>query len=113
VATEIGRGTAALALAAISALLIGCGLGQRLVEARSGGLADRCADFMTDAFPSADIRITKREAANAGIDTIVAHVEGTRKDVPQDVPLARDLAVECRFTDNVLTGFRWTAGPLH
>jgi hypothetical protein len=25
----------------------------------------------------------------------------------------RDLAVECRFDENVLTGFRWTAGPTH
>jgi hypothetical protein len=26
--------------------------------------------------------------------------------------VARDVAVECRFEDNILTGFRWTAGPL-
>jgi hypothetical protein len=27
--------------------------------------------------------------------------------------LTRDLAVECQFDNNILTGFRWTAGPLH
>ena len=78
----------------------------------SGGMADRCADIMQQAYPGVDIDITKREAAATGITTIVAHVEGVRSDIPPNGPLPRNLAVECRFDDSILTGFRWTAGPL-
>jgi hypothetical protein len=75
------------------------------------GLAERCADVMQRAYPSATIEITKSEAAAITLTTIVARVEGLRTDMPPDAPLRRDLAVECRFDENVLTGFRWTAGP--
>jgi hypothetical protein len=34
-----------------------------------------------------------------------------RTDLASDQPLAQNLAVECRFDENILTGFRWTAGP--
>lgn len=115
-AVETGRRAAVLTLVTLCAPLLGCNLGHRVnkvVETMSGGLSDRCADFMQAAFPGAEIRFTKRDAAGTGIDTIVAHVEGVRKNLPKEVPLASDLAVECQFTDNVLTGFRWTAGPLH
>jgi hypothetical protein len=78
----------------------------------SGGMADRCADIMQQAYPGVDIDITKREAAATSITTIVAHVEGVRSDMPLHGPLPRNLAVECRFDDSILTGFRWTAGPL-
>jgi hypothetical protein len=78
----------------------------------SGGMADRCADIMQRAYPGADIDITKREAAATSITTIVAHVEGVRSDIPPHGPLPRKLAVECRFDDSILTGFRWTTGPL-
>ncbi|HZT88249.1 MAG TPA: hypothetical protein VFA12_09780 [Stellaceae bacterium] len=105
-----------MALLAGCGVLAGCGFGQRLhrtVESVSGGMADRCAEFMRAAFPSAELRVTKSEAADADIHTIVAHVEAVRRNLPPNVPLVHDLAVECRFTDSILTGFRWTAGPLH
>ena len=110
---ERRRGASLFGVAAVCTALIGCGVGRHFVERHSGGLADRCADYMAAAFPSADIRVTKREAADAGIDTIVANVEGVRRDLQKNSVLAHDLAVECRFTDDVLTGFRWTKGPLH
>ncbi len=75
-------------------------------------MADRCADIMQRAFPDADIDITKREATAASLTTIVAHVEGVRSNLPPHGPLTRNLAVECRFDNSILTGFRWTAGPL-
>ncbi|HKM73409.1 MAG TPA: hypothetical protein VKG22_03270 [Stellaceae bacterium] len=77
------------------------------------GLAGRCADIMQRAFPSATIEIGKSEASATGLTTIVARVDGVRSDLPPDAPLLHELAVECRFDDNILTGFRWTAGPLH
>lgn len=77
------------------------------------GLAGRCADIMQRAFPSATIEIGKSEASATGLTTIIARVEGVRSDMPPEGPLAHDLAVECRFDDDILTGFRWTAGPLH
>jgi hypothetical protein len=87
-------------------LVAGCGL------VPSGGMADRCADIMKAAYPGLDIDITKRTAAATSITTIIAHVEGVRSDLPPNGPLPRNLAVECRFDDSILTGFRWTAGPL-
>ena len=77
------------------------------------GLAGRCADIMQRAFPSASIDIGKSEASATGLTSIVARVEGVRSDIPPEGPLTRDLAVECQFDNNILTGFRWTAGPLH
>jgi hypothetical protein len=78
---------------------------------RDLGLAERCADVMRRAYPSADIEITKSEAAATSLTRIVARVEGTRTDLPPDAPLRRDLGVECGFDENVLTEFHWTAGP--
>jgi hypothetical protein len=75
-----------------------------------GGLAERCAGLMQQADPSADIDITKRVAAATSSTTIVAHVEGERTNLPPNAPVARHLAVECTFDNDVLTGFRWTAG---
>jgi hypothetical protein len=92
-------------LAALCLLAAGCSF------PRATGLADRCVEFMRRAYPSAAIEITKSEAAATTLTTIVAQVEGMRTDTPPDGPLPRDLAVECRFDENVLTGFRWTAGP--
>ena len=69
------------------------------------------ADLMQRAYPSARIEITKSDAAATSLTTIIAHVEGARSDVPPDGPSARDLAAECRFDENILTGFHWTAGP--
>jgi hypothetical protein len=93
--------------AALCCVAAGCGI------PRDVGLAERCADTMRQAFPSAAIDITKTEASATSLTTIVAKAEGVRTDVPADVPLQRDLAVECRFDENVLTGFRWTSGPTH
>lgn len=101
------RALAAVTLGLLGGLAGGCGL------APTGGMAERCADVMERADPGAKIDITKREAAATALTTIVAKVEGVRKDLPAGGPLPRDLAVECRFDDGILTGFRWTKGPLH
>ena len=76
-------------------------------------MAERCADIMRRAYPSAAIDITKTEAAATSLTTIVATAEGVRTDVPPGAPPPQNLAVECRFDENILTGFRWTAGPTH
>jgi hypothetical protein len=102
---RLRRGLAVAVLATLCGFAAGC---QAIMP---GGLSDRCADFMQRAYPDADIDITKREAAATGINAIVANVAGVRKDMPPDGPLPRDLAVECRFDGNILTGFKWTAGP--
>ena len=68
---------------------------------------------MRRAYPSAAIDITKTEASATSLTTIVANAEGVRTDVPPGAPAPPDLAVECRFDENILTGFRWTAGPTH
>ncbi len=100
-------GPAAFVLGLVCCLGSGCGV------SRDIGLAGRCADIMQRAFPGANIEIGKSEASATGLTTIVAHVEGVRSDMPPEGPLARNLAVECRFDENILTGFRWAAGPLH
>jgi hypothetical protein len=69
--------------------------------------------MMQRAYPSAAIDITKSEASATSLTTIVAKAEGVRTDAPAGAPLPRDLAVECRFDENILTGFRWTTGPTH
>jgi len=99
------QGSAAFILAVVSTLAAGCGIPHDI------GLAERCADLMQSAYPSAQIEITKSDAAATSLTTIIAHVEGARSDVPPDGPSARDLAAECRFDENILTGFHWTAGP--
>jgi hypothetical protein len=91
--------------AALCSIAAGCGI------PRDVGLAERCADLMRRAYPSAAIDITKSEASATSLTTIVAKAEGVRTDLPADAPLLRDLAVECRFDENILTQFRWTAGP--
>jgi hypothetical protein len=95
-------GVAALALG-------GCGL-------RETSLSDRCGEVMQDAFPSGKIKVTKAEVtadpAGTSVTSMVAAVNGVRSEVAEGNVLARDVAVECRFEDNILTGFRWTAGPL-
>ncbi len=68
---------------------------------------------MRRAYPSAAIDIIKTEATATNLTTIVANAEGVRIDVPPGAPVSHDLAVECRFDENILTGFRWTAGPTH
>ena len=96
-----------LGLAAL--VLAGCGL-------QEASLSDRCGEMMQDAFPGGGIKVTKVEVtpdpAGASVGSMVAAVGGVRKNVAEGNVLARDVAVECRFEDNILTGFRWTAGPL-
>jgi hypothetical protein len=79
--------------------------------APAGGLAERCAGLMRQAYPEADIDITKRVAVAKSLTTVVATVEGERTHLPPNATIARHLAVECTFDNDVLTGFRWTAGP--
>jgi len=98
---------AALCFGVVCCLCTGCGVTHDV------GLAGRCADIMLRAFPSANIEFGKSEASATALTTIIAHVEGVRTDMPLEGPLTRDLAVECQFDNNILTGFRWTAGPLH
>ena len=105
---SIRLGSAVCVLGLVCCLGTGCGSIPHDV-----GLAERCADIMQRAFPSAMIEIGKSEASATGLTTIIARVEGIRSDIPPEGPLRRDLAVECQFDNNILTGFRWTAGPLH
>ncbi len=87
----------------------GCGL-------REASLGDRCADAMKEAFPGSGIKVTNthvtQDSAGASLTAMIARVEGVRPDVSAGSTLAHDVAVECRFEENVLTSFRWTAGPL-
>ena len=99
-------GSVVSVLALVCCLVTGC------AATRNVGLASRCADAMQGAFPTATIEITKSEASATSLTTIVARVEATRSDIPSEGPLTRNLAVECQFDNNILTGFRWTAGPL-
>jgi hypothetical protein len=94
-------------LAILSAVAAGCSSIPRDI-----GLAERCADFMRRAYPHATIDITNSAASATSLTTIMAQVDGIRTDLPPDAPQPRELAVECRFDENILTGFRWTAGPM-
>jgi len=96
-----------LALAAI--LLSACGL-------REASLSDRCGEAMQAAFPSGKIKVTKAEVVadpqGASVTSMIANVSGRRCNVAEGDVVARDVAVECHCQDNILTGFRWTQGPL-
>jgi hypothetical protein len=91
------------------ALLGGCGL-------REASLSDRCGEMMQAAFPGGKIKVTKAEVVadpgGASVTSMIATVGGERRNVAEGDVVARDVAVECRFEDNILAGFRWTAGPL-
>jgi hypothetical protein len=105
---SIRLGSAVCVLGLICCLGTGCGSIPHDV-----GLAERCADIMQRAFSSATIEIGKSDVSATSLTTIVARVEGIRSDIPPEGPVRRDLAVECQFDNNILTGFRWTAGPQH
>jgi hypothetical protein len=102
------QASTALLCAALCSVAAACGGIPRDV-----GLGERCADIMRRAYPNAVIDITKTEATATSLTTIVANAAGVRTDVPAGAPVPQDLAVECRFDENILTGFRWTAGPTH
>jgi len=99
----------------VAGLLGGCSqqqltqLGGRVVPSTLS-LGDRCAQFMQRAMWFAAIDIGDRSSSSPDIRTIIATAQGTRTDLPEGSPGTRDLAVECTFTDNVLTAFRWTKG---
>ncbi len=102
------RAGAALLLLALG--LAGCG-----TRIRDESLGARCADLMQRAFPGGDIEVTRSTTTRdnaASITALTATAEGVRKDVPAGGVLRRDVAVECKFQDGILTSFRWTAGPL-
>jgi len=101
------QGSTALLCVALCCVAAGCGI------PRNVGVAERCAELMQRAYPGASIDITRSEASATSLTTIVAKAEGARTDLPADGSLPRDLAVECRFDNNILTEFRWTAGPTH
>jgi hypothetical protein len=98
-----------VSVVALACGLAGCSPAARFVP--EGGMAERCANFMTKAYPAAAIDIIKSEAAAASLTTIVAKVEGVRTDLPPHAPVPRFVAVECRFENGVLTGFHWSKGP--
>jgi len=106
-------------VAAACLALTGCGVGEWAhnvggrINPDSLGLADRCANIMKAAMPSADMDIKSRASQNTGIDTMTAQVTATRTDHPDDKGIARDLAVECKFDDGVLIDFHWTSGAPH
>lgn len=95
--------------------LAGCGgIGLKKVQEQS--LGDRCADLLHQAFPGGEIEVTGQRTLPAEAQQSLAasrvEVEGTRKKLPANSRLRRDVAVECRFDEGILTGFRWTKGPL-
>jgi hypothetical protein len=105
------RCAAALACLLCSLLgLAGCG-----TKLRDESLLDRCGDAMQQAFPQTEIKVTKKALLSQeqqSYATSVVTAEGERPDLPAGSPLPHDIAVECRFDNGILTGFRWTKGPL-
>lgn len=84
----------------------------RKTDFGSVGFADRCVDFMNRAFPDAGFDVTDRRVDVEGNDATIA-IAATRKSVPANGTYAREVGAECRFENGILTGFRWTTGPLH
>ena len=85
-------------------------------QLREPSLAQRCADMMQRAFPDGGIKVTQTgvsaDPAATSIAAALASVEGVREKLPAESKLPRDVTVECRFSNGVLTDFRWTRGPL-
>jgi hypothetical protein len=101
-----------LLIAAVG-MLAGCNFTQRVAGAINPdfvSLADRCAEVTRLALPTGDIEITNRTSENQGVSSLVARVEGVRRDLPVEGSQPRDVATECQFTNTVLTGFKWTKG---
>lgn len=103
---------AALALGCVCLILAGCGtLTTAEFLIRDASLADHCADFMQRAYPGGGITITQKQSHDVDNSILVAEVQGIKKDAPPGSFLARDLAAVCRFQNNILVDFHWTAGP--
>ena len=105
-----------LVLACAASTLGGCdwaaGVGFDAQSATgSVGLADRCVDFMRRAFPDTRLDETDRKVSADAQTTTVA-IAADRRNVPAEGPYARKVGVECRFENGILTGFRWTEGPI-
>ena len=104
------------AIAGVLVVLAGC---SRMSEAGfdakmklgSVSMVDRCSDFMSRAFPDGDIDVVGSHV-DTGMQSALVTVQGVRKGVPDNSSYARNVAVECRFEDGILTGFRWVAGPI-
>jgi len=77
----------------------------------SVSLGDRCADFMRRAFPDTRLDETDRKVS-ANADSTTVAVAADRRNVPAEGLYSRKVGVECRFENGVLTGFRWTQGPI-
>jgi hypothetical protein len=77
----------------------------------SVSLSDRCGDFLHRAFPNSGVEVTGSKV-NAELNATSVAVTAIRGDVPKDGLYAREIAAECRFENGILTGFRWTKGPL-
>lgn len=77
----------------------------------SVSLVDRCTDFMHRAYPETTIDVAGSHVASDAESTTVT-VDGVRSNVPAASSYAHDIAAECRFEGGILTGFRWTAGPV-
>lgn len=105
---------AVLAVAALA--LAGCSRFSELgfdtqLAVGSVSLVDRCSDFMHRAYPESGIEVTGSHVETDSENAVVT-VDGVRSGVPANSAYARNIAVECRFAGGVLTGFRWTAGPI-
>jgi hypothetical protein len=95
--------TVALAAAALL-VLAGC-------AARNAGFGERCASVAESAFPQARLRTAGTVVSVADRHAVI-DLRVVRTDVSAYAAEPRDLAVQCRFLDGVLTDFHWTAGPL-
>jgi hypothetical protein len=73
-------------------------------------LIDRCTHFAEQAYPQ--LRLTEAKTqSSSNINTTTTRIEGVNENGSSTGSLARDIAVECRFENGILTDFRWTAGP--
>jgi hypothetical protein len=101
------------AAAGVALTLAGCGeVGfDTKMALGSVSMVDRCGDFMNRAFPNGDIDVIGSHIATDTQGALVT-VQGLRKDVAENSPYARSVAVECHYQNGVLTGFRWIAGPI-
>ena len=77
----------------------------------SVSLIDRCADMMRRALPASGLEISDQKV-NVDMNSSTVEISGVRSGVPEGGLYARDVAAQCEFQSGILTGFRWTRGPL-